>query len=40
MAKGKNESVKDYTTRAVESKKDLHGTEKEIQRLEFIRKWR
>ena len=40
MTKDKNESVEDYTARAVQLKKDLHGTEKENQRPEFIRKWR
>ena len=40
MAKGKNESVEDYTARDVQLKKDLFGTEKEIKQPEFVRKWR
>ena len=40
MAKGKNESVEDYTARAVQFKKNLHRTEKEILQPEFVRKWR
>ena len=40
MAKGKNESVEDYTARAVQFKKYLYGTEKEIKQPEFVRKWR
>ena len=40
MAKGKNETVEDYTARAVQFKKDLFGTEKEIKQPEFVRKWR
>ena len=39
MTKGKNDTVEDYTTRAVSFKKDLHGTEKEILQPEFVRKW-
>ena len=40
MAKGKNEPVEDCTVRAVQFKKDLFGTEKEIQQPEFVRQWR
>ena len=40
LAKGKNGSVEDYTARAVQFKKDLFGTEKEIKQPEFVRKWR
>ena len=38
MAKGKNESMEDYTARAVPFKKYLFGTEKEIQQPELVRK--
>ena len=38
MAKGKNESAEDYTARAVQFKKDLFGTEKEIKQPEFVHK--
>ena len=38
MAKGKNETVEDYTARVVQFKKDLFGTEKEIKQPEFVRK--
>ena len=38
MAKGKNAYVKNYTVRVVQFKKDMFGTEKEIQQPEFVRK--
>ena len=40
MAKGKNETVEDYTARAVQFKKDFFRTKEEIKQPEFVRKWR
>ena len=40
MPKGGNEAVEDYAARAVQFKSHLHGTENELQRSEFVRKWR
>ena len=40
MDEDSNEYLEDYTTRIVRFKKYLQGTEKELKRPEFIRKWR
>ena len=40
MDEDSNEYLEDYTTRIVRFKKYLQGTEKELKRSEFIRKWR